>query len=98
MCMPATPSTAPPIYSVEPYMLFNGQYLPNRVRLLQSTICEASWTVKPITCRTAGTAWALMGFHVVLVPVTWKPEHPAKHVRPHPLFDGQIISERIHNH
>ena len=34
MCMPTTPSTAPPIYSVEPYMLFNGQYLPNRVRAL----------------------------------------------------------------
>ena len=31
MCMPMTPSTAPPIYSVEPYMLFNGQYLSNRV-------------------------------------------------------------------
>lgn len=29
--MPATPSTAPPIYSVEPYMLFNGKYLSNRV-------------------------------------------------------------------
>ena len=34
MCMPTTPSTAPPIYSVEPYMLFRGQYLPNRVSLL----------------------------------------------------------------
>ena len=31
MCMPTTPSTAPPIYSVEPYMLFRGQYLSNRV-------------------------------------------------------------------
>lgn len=25
MVMPATPVTAPPIYSVEPYMLFNGK-------------------------------------------------------------------------
>ena len=31
MCMPTTPATAAPIYSVEPYMLFRGQYLPNRV-------------------------------------------------------------------
>lgn len=31
MCMPTTPATAPPIYSVEPYMLFRGQYLSNRV-------------------------------------------------------------------
>ena len=31
MCMPTTPATAPPIYSVEPYMYFRGQYLSNRV-------------------------------------------------------------------
>lgn len=27
MIMPTTPSTAPPIYSVEPYMLYNGKYV-----------------------------------------------------------------------
>ena len=40
MCMPTTPSTAPPIYSVEPYMLFNGKYLPNRVSSLRRLICS----------------------------------------------------------
>lgn len=41
MCMPTTPSTAPPIYSVEPYMLFNGQYLPNRV----SALCARAYPI-----------------------------------------------------
>ena len=44
MCMPTTPATAPPIYSVEPYMLFRGQYLPNRV----STLCRRAYSDTPL--------------------------------------------------
>lgn len=42
MVMPTTPVTAPPIYSVEPYMLFNGQYVSNRVALRRTAIIEAT--------------------------------------------------------
>ncbi|CAL8466175.1 g5711 [Coccomyxa elongata] len=42
MVMPTTPVTAPPIYSVEPYMLFNGKYVSNRVALRRTAIIEAT--------------------------------------------------------
>lgn len=42
MVMPTTPITAPPIYSVEPYMLFNGKYVSNRVALRRTAIIEAT--------------------------------------------------------
>ncbi|EIE21247.1 amidase signature enzyme [Coccomyxa subellipsoidea C-169] len=42
MIMPTTPSTAPPIYSVEPYMLYNGKYVSNRVAIRRTAIIEAT--------------------------------------------------------
>jgi len=42
MVMPTMPITAPPIYSVEPYMLFNGMYVSNGVALQRTTIIDST--------------------------------------------------------